>query len=188
MNTNEMKERIQAADAARVRYEQMEAERTRILEGGASAQAAVKAATERLSKAEHAYQSAVIRSTGPQEEMTAREELLAARSELEQAKDRLNAFESHQGEMLSHLGEREFTQARSDMERYHELAWKGIAAVELDQLPKEALSILYRAWAAHPRPGPFAEYVSEYFKMHAPSESDRKHTRAELAVVHGMKV
>ena len=180
MTTQEMKERIKSAHAARARCAEMQEQRERILDGGEKAQAILTAAQGRLRKAEDTYQTAVIQSPGGQEE-AARAEMVEARAELEQAQDRLKAFECKQGDLLSRLGERDFIQARSEMERQHELAWNAIAAAELERFPKEALEVMKRAWAASYRSGTFTQYLTQFLDKHCPSEPERMALRVRLS-------
>jgi len=180
MIKQELKERIESARAAKARHAEMQKQRERILEGGEKAQAALTAAQARHRKAEDIYQTAVTQSSEMQEE-PARAELLEARAELEQAQDRLKAFESKQGDLLSHLGERSFMQARSEVERCHELAWNAIADAELERFPRESLDLMKRAWAASWRSGNFTEYLAQFLAKHCPSESERKALRVQIS-------
>lgn len=181
-----LKERIEAANAARARHSEMKKERAHILDGGDKARLALNSAQERLHQAESKYQMAVIQSPGDKEE-AARIELVEARKEVEQAQDRLKAFECKQGDLLSRLGERDFLRAQSEEERLHELAWNAIAEAELEHFPVEALGVMKRAWACSYRSGNFTQYLTRFLDKHSPSESERNTLRAKIGEEFGMR-
>jgi hypothetical protein len=155
-------------------------QRDRAEESLARADFSVSEAEREEAAALTAFQSAVL---GPDESASAstHERLMKARQRVALAKDSRIVLEQATAHLESLEAERQLDRLQGAVNRIHEQIPHAVAEAELARLPKDAVSILHRAFAAMGgRPWDWSNWAGRSLQSLAPSGPDAEGRLAKL--------